>query len=314
MENLYLIVSSEKLLINEEITKITNQIDDKEYDQISYDLSIDSLDDLVEELTTNSLFAQTKVVIVNNINDCKFQENLTYKHFIGYFKNPNPDNIVIFTVDGEIENQNLKKQIKKHVYLIELDESVEVKYRYIKTKVVNSGFIINDNAVKYLFDLAGNDLNRINTEIEKLMVFTSDLKEITIEDIDLLVSDNSDNNIFELTNLFLTGDIGKAIKVYNKLVDNNVGPLYLLSLLSNRIRQLIMIKKYKRLMKNNNELLDLVKVTNPNVLYYLNKDANKVSLNKLEEAYKQCLTLDYKIKTGQIDKQIGLELLILGGV
>lgn len=314
MENLYLIVSSEKLLINEEITKITNKIDDKEYDQISYDLSIDSLDDLVEELTTNSLFSQTKVVIVNNINDYKFQENLTYKRFIGYFKNPNPDNVVIFTVDKEIDNQNLKKQIKKHVYLIELDESKEVKYRYIKTKVINNSFIINDNAIKYLFNLAGDDLNRINTEVEKLMVFTSDLKEITIEDIDLLVSDNSDNNIFELTNLFLTGDIGKAIKVYNKLVDNNVGPLYLLSLLSNRIRQLIMIKKYKRLMKNNNELLDLVKVTNPNVLYYLNKDANKVSLNKLEEAYKQCLTLDYKIKTGQIDKQIGLELLILGGV
>lgn len=313
-EHLYLIISRERLLIEEKIKEITNKISSEDYDLITYDLSFDPIEDLVEEITTNSLFSNKKVIIVNEINSYKDNESINNKLFINYFKKPNKDNIVIITSNKNLENNSLANTLNKYCYKVNVDDSSNYQKKFIKSKIINNNFNISDDALDYLFTLASDNLNIINSEVEKLMIYKNDEKDIKVDDIKLLVTESPEENVFELTNLFLLGQIEEAVKVYQNLLATNIGPLYLLSLISNRVRQLIMLKKYKRMMSNDQELLKLVKLNNPNALYYLNQDANKVSLPKLLDTYEKCLKLDYNIKTGLVNSETGLELLLLGGI
>ena len=46
--------------------------------------------------------------------------------------------------------------------------------------------------------------------------------------------------------------------------------------------------------------------------YYLMKNANDISYKILEDYIKKLAQLDHQIKSGKIDKKIGLELFLLG--
>ena len=46
--------------------------------------------------------------------------------------------------------------------------------------------------------------------------------------------------------------------------------------------------------------------------YYMMKNAKSVRMDIVESQLEKLEDIDYKIKTGQIDKKIGLELFILG--
>lgn len=82
------------------------------------------------------------------------------------------------------------------------------------------GYEITQKALLLLVDHIGNDLSRINNEIEKLLVNLAGRKNITEDDIERYVGISKEYNVFELQDAFAKKDRAKAIRIIQYFESN----------------------------------------------------------------------------------------------
>ena len=199
--NLFLLIGEDKKLIDFNLFNILDNIKYDDNNKITYDMNFDSFMDVMDEASTISLFSSVKVIIVNNfvidnINDYELE-------YLDRFVNNKIDNNI---------------------------------FDYVCNKIKDRGYKIDNINIEYLLSKAGNDINNINNELEKLFAYKENDKKIFKDDIDLLVFDNIDNVIYEFTNAILDNDYDKIKIMYDKFVIDNVGVDYLISTLANSVR------------------------------------------------------------------------------
>lgn len=94
----------------------------------------------------------------------------------------------------------------------------------IRTK----GYEITQKALLLLVDHIGNDLSRINNEVDKLLVNLAGSKRITEDDIERYVGVSKEYNVFELQDAFAKKDKAKAVRIIQYFEGNpKAGPIQL---------------------------------------------------------------------------------------
>ena len=79
--------------------------------------------------------------------------------------------------------------------------------------ITEKGLAINPKALALLVDHIGNDLSRIENEVEKISVNLGKRKTITEEDIENFVGVSKDFNVFELQEALARRDLAKCIRI-----------------------------------------------------------------------------------------------------
>jgi DNA polymerase-3 subunit delta len=172
-------------------------------------------------------------------------------------------------------------------------------------------YAITDDAVTALLERTNYDFLLLSQEAEKLMLFSYDSKEIHEKEVILLVSRNLEENIFELTNALLAKDQSKTIEIFYDLVARNEDPLRILNFIVSKIRELIHTKLLIDKGYRQDEIAEHFNIRSGRA-YYLLKNAKNADFNLLETHLKKLSKLDFDIKSGKIDKKLGLELYLLG--
>ena len=169
---------------------------------------------------------------------------------------------------------------------------------------------INDNSINLLIDKVGNNLELIYQEVEKLKIYKIDDKIISNKDIEDVVVENINIDIFKFVDDIINKNKKSAIKTYKELLKLNEEPIKIIALLASKFRlmyQASIIAKKGYTEEDISSVLGVHKYPvhlaiisgykyNPNILLkYLNDLAD----------------LDIGIKTGEKDKELALELFIL---
>ena len=81
--------------------------------------------------------------------------------------------------------------------------------------VKSKGLSIHRKALFLLIDHIGNDLNRLNNEIDKLALNLGNRDTITDDDIENYVGVSKDFNVFDLQHSIANRDLYKAIRIIN---------------------------------------------------------------------------------------------------
>lgn len=93
----------------------------------------------------------------------------------------------------------------------------------------NKGHEITPKALLLLVDHIGNDLSRINNEVDKLRVNLGEGQRITEDDIERYVGVSKEYNVFELQDAFAKKDRVKAIRIIQYFELNpKAGPIQLI--------------------------------------------------------------------------------------
>ena len=148
----------------------------------------------------------------------------------------------------------------------------------------------------------GADSYRIYLELEKLSLF-SEKKEWQIEDHIALPESE---NIFQIIDMIVRGDKDCFEKIDQKIY-NGLDPIYLMAMLANSFRQMLLLKKYYK-----NNLFDASKWSG--VPYFIAKKYQKiietVTFWELKKMYQKLSDYDFKLKTGKINARVALYLLL----
>ncbi|MCK4745286.1 DNA polymerase III subunit delta, partial [Candidatus Parcubacteria bacterium] len=166
---------------------------------------------------------------------------------------------------------------------------------------VKNRISISDDAAKLLVEFVGNDLWRMNNEINKLKAYKNS-QNITIADIKLLSEEKFDQKIFDLTDAAANKNRRLFIKLADEYLSSGVEPAYILTFL---IRQFRMMARAKSLLgKNPTVNLALEIKIHPFVAQKLKTQISNYSIAEIKNIYRKLLKIDIKLKQGYFSPEL----------
>ena len=167
--------------------------------------------DLLNTCRKYPMFSDLQVVILKEAQSMKDIDKLE-----SYIDKPLNSTLLFVAyknkkVDGRTKLARLLKEkavvlTTKKLYDNELPE-------WTGNLVKSKGYTITNKALFLLIDHIGNDLSRLNNEIDKLVMNLSARKNITDDDIETYVGVSKEFNVFELQQAIASKDLYKAIRI-----------------------------------------------------------------------------------------------------
>lgn len=299
MDNLHLIIGEDEKQVNFYLSDLLSKIDYTEEAKITYDLNIDSLKDILDESSMISLFTNKKLIIGTNFDLNKLKDSDI--EYLKKYLSTKTDNAYIILLTPKIDARKSSYKIFKDSFNI-IDTTKcnnnEDIFSYIKNITKEKEYQISDIDISYFISKVGNDINNINSELTKLLIYKEETKKITNKDIDAIIADNIDNIIYEFTNAIIEKDYNKIASMYNNFKIQNVSFDYLLSILANNFHQLLIIKILHNDGKNNLEISKIIGKKE----FYVKKNLERLyqyTVSDLSKYLDELATIDKRFKTGE---------------
>ena len=165
------------------------------------------------------------------------------------------------------------------------------------------------SAIQRLNYLGGDDTRRLDSEIQKLALY-ADGRTIEPADIDLMVSDARQEGIFRVMDAIIDGNPKLALGGFHNLMSHGESIEGIFSLLSRQLRILIIASYLLSTRTNRTEIGRRLNITMPWLLDKTCRQAANTGLATLQNMHRQLLEVDVQVKTGQIDRNLSVEMLI----
>jgi len=263
--------------------------------------------EIQNEIQQTSIIAGNKMLILEDtFSNVDFKEKFlkNSKNFIS------SKDLILFYEEREISGTNsllklLKKSGKSQEF--KLLEGQNLK-NWIKKEFNSCGAKTESLVIEKLINFLGNDSWQLSNEIKKLATYKKN-KIIQTRDVELLVKPKIDVDIFKTIDAIAEKNKKQALSLLHKHLEKGDSPLYLLSMINFQFRNLIQIKS---LVEKNCTYQNIQKSTklHPYVVKKSLWQARSFSFPELKKIYQKIFKADINIKTGRIDPETALDLLI----
>ena len=225
----------------------------REFSLSDLDLAETSIFNILDLAQTPSLMAPFQVIFVRNLKTlytrgAKKEEFAALKD---YFRSPNPQAVILFVADHlrlpadlrrmEMQDKDRYERIRETlgddcglVELARVDEADAV--RWIIATAEGRGMKFDAEAARELADALGADMMLIASELEKLVLYASERRRITLGDVETMVLAAKQRSLYELTDAISAKDKPRALALLHGLLnasdggeDSAIGHLYMLA-------------------------------------------------------------------------------------
>jgi len=166
---------------------------------------------------------------------------------------------------------------------------------------------INEDAIKVLAERINYDPERCTNELRKLKL-TVENSTITLPDVESLVSDTLENDIWNLIDAINQKDSIQSSTILERLMAQNIDSNYIISMLARNLRLITLTKYLLEESGTTGNIAKRLKVP-PFTVPSLINSSKKYSKAKIRTLYSKMSNLDYQIKKGLIDPDLGITLL-----
>lgn len=180
-------------------------------------------------------------------------------------------------------------------------ENWQIKdYMYSKVEGVDR------KQLDWLQELCGNDIYRINEEIDKIVLFDKkDQNKMFSKFIDDNVfSDLSTYTIFNMSNAILNKDLTTLRKIWSEIDRIDVEALGMVTLMKNNIRNIIKIQLNNCPTAENTGM-------SPKQFYAVSKSCGRFTKERLLEIFTMLTDVDRRLKNGTLPSDVILDYIIL---
>ena len=182
--------------------------------------------------------------------------------------------------------------------------------RWIRQRVADGGGMISPRAVHLLAINVGNNLELLDREIEKQILYKNG-EIIEPEDVTLLCTYVAEASIFDLMDALSSRNGRIAARILNEKIEEGTDPSYLFAMFIRQFRLLIQAKEMALQGSNPAEVASKLKIHS----YVAGKvfhQSQNFSHSQLQEVYKHLLEIDIDVKTSKTDLTTAISLLVAG--
>ncbi|WGF94144.1 DNA polymerase III subunit delta [Aequorivita marisscotiae] len=186
-----------------------------------------SVDDIISQAKRYPMMAEKQVVIVKEAQDL----SRSIENLAGYAENPQPTTVLVLCYKYKKidKRKSLAKKIVEKGVLFESKKLYDNQVPdWIKRVLAGKGYTITPKGAQMLVEFLGNDLSKVNNELEKLQLILKPGQQITPQIIEENIGISKDFNNFELQNAIGNKDVKKAfaiIQYFSQNPKNNPMPM-----------------------------------------------------------------------------------------
>ena len=254
--------------------------------------------------------------------------------------------VLIFTVQGSVNQRN---QVVKAIEAVGCYRSFDPLeagsslnrdplYKKVSDKFTEYGKQITPRAFTLLRTRTGGDMHTIAEAINKIVNFVGDKRQVDEQDVRNMVTQNTFDNIFDLTDAIGKRSVGQAVKSLHEVLANDQEPIAVNASITRHFRfalqaKLIADRKGLRPMRSRmpfaeftknifqplaGEVADALPKTathnvlkqNPYVAYKIFQTLHAFTVDELVDAIEKTLIVDTELKTSGTDDACILEQLV----
>ena len=266
-----------------------------------------NLNEITNEAQMVSMFEEKKLIILKNPLSISNNDGLL--EFLKKIKNSEDTNIVIYEENKIKATDPLVKFLKKNAKTQEfLPFGGEKLKNWVRKEFLIHKAEVASGVVEKLINFVGDDLWQMDNEIKKLVNYKSRAM-IEEKDVDLLVKPKIESDIFKTIDAIAQKNKRQALIFLHEHLEKGDNPLYLFSMINYQFRNLLVVKD---LIERNRPYYAILKTANlhPFVVKKSYEQAGKFSFSELKKIYQKIFQVDLAIKTGKINPETGLDLLL----
>lgn len=263
---------------------------------------------ILDTIYSANLFFASRTIILKRTFKNK-QKDSFLENLLKSIENNNSEDTIIFWEDQKVKSNTKYYKFFKKNNLIEEKEAPNKRtfFTWLKEETARNNIEIDTTAQKELAERTNYDPERCSNELKKLALIYEE-KKITILDIEKHIADTLEKDIWSLIDSINNQEKSKSISILQRLQAQRVDPNYTVSMLARNLR-LITLTKYL-LKKNitNKEIASILKIP-PFTLPSLIEASKEYTEEKIKKIYTKLANLDFQIKKGIIDGNLGLTLI-----
>jgi DNA polymerase-3 subunit delta len=180
---------------------------------------------------------------------------------------------------------------------------------WIRDRFASYGGSATGDAVARIGWLAGSDTRLLDQEIKKLSLFAGD-REVTGNDVDLMVPEAREANIFAAVDAVLERRPAVAMKLLYSLLSGGSSVQHILTMLARQVRLLILAIELREQGVPQEELGKRIGLTNRFALDKTLRQSASFGTGHLANIHRRLLAADLAIKQGVMDQRLAVEILV----
>jgi len=311
----YLLWGEEEYLKKKIIDELKNLLLDPEMSSFNLDLFEEespSLKEILKRAEAPPVLSDKRLIIVKNppyfSEEVKEKEGL--EDLARYLEEPISHTCLVFSTTKIDRRKKITRLLVKSNALVDCNPVKEGELKkWVRQKFRQEGKTIENNALESLIELTGNNLTRLENEINKLCTYLGKEKKISEEEIKALVTGSLEANIFSLVDSLGKKNKREALDQFHRILLQGEPPLKILTMIARQFRLLIQVKSLQEEGCTIQEIHKEIK-QHPFVIKKLLSQVDNFTLPELKRGLVKSHETDFKIKTGQQEPHVSLEFLI----
>ncbi|MEI7027413.1 DNA polymerase III subunit delta [Paenibacillus sp. y28] len=321
IQPIYVCYGTEKYLLDEFIAELTAKLIEpghQDFALAKLDLTEASLESAIDEAQEPPFIVPRKLIVAKNalfLTGAKDQGKLEHPvdKLQQYMVHPSDFAVLVLTVEAEKldERKKIVKLLKEKDVLIPFLPMTEEELRqWVARQAEKEQVQLGPGAGEELLLYTGGSLQSVAGEIRKLATFAGPGGTVGAEDVRRLVVPGTEQNVFLLIENIVQLKLERAFAIFYDLLKQKEEPIKILLLIARQFRIILQVKEYGRQGFAPQQIAGYLSL-HPYAVKLAAEQGKRYDGARLSSILSQLAELDYKMKTGTMDKVLGLELFLL---
>lgn len=318
---LYVLYGSEKFRMNEFAAFLEDHLiakEDRDFAVIPFDLSETPVQAVVEEAETVPFMVERKLLLVrDNSLFTAGKDNAKIEHRVellsDYMQAPADFSVIVFLVNNDKldERKKIVKAVKAAGTVLAFNPlGAEELLRWVEKGFKDRGCAVAPGTAEALVASAGTGLQGLSAEMDKLSLFAGAGGTVDAAAVESLVHRGTEQNVFTLVEDIANLRLDKALGTLYELLKQREEPIKIATLIARQFRIILQVKDLSALSYSQAQIASQIGV-HPYAVKLAGEQARKFDSRRLRQILSGLADLDYQMKTGAIDKVLGLEMFML---
>ncbi len=316
LSSIYLLHGEDTYLMDEFIKKFLDNFAEQKLKDFNLNI-IEEDENLVNKLLNSAktlpFMAEKRIIVVKSYDlfRKKFKDSNLILNLIEDF----PESTIVLFVSYKKPKKNLKiyKRIKKSGEVLNFSA---LKYKklddWIAKQFKTRDYQINRSAIKLLEEAFNNNLQRLTSEIDKIITFVGEKKEVSKNDVKLIISKDwliKETILFDFVDAIGQRKTDLALKLLESMMEEGRDAKQILGMIARQIRLMLQSKVLAEEGMRAEAIAKRLK-QHPYPIKKCLRQSHNFSIESLELALEKLFESDCRLVTGS-DQKLEMEFLVI---
>ncbi len=309
--SLILLYGEEAYLIEQTVKRVRAAVIGAEKDDFNdhrFGGKQSTAESVLDAAHTYPVFAPRKLVTVHGFDQMSAHEQ---DKLTSYLNQPSPETCLLLVAEKIDSRRKFFQEFKKKGVVFKFDPLKDAEIPdFARRGLQRRGVRISRDALELLCSLLNSNLHEVEAELDKLVLYVGERQQISITDVEAIVSRGRTESVFELGTAIGLGNMARALTLVRRFAAASEPPLLVLNLITGHYR---LLWKIRSLQSRNAPVTDIVKSVGrpPFVVKRLVEQGKRFSRRDFINAYQLFVETDLAIKSSGGDPEALLERMVM---